>query len=85
MNSFFTLLLVSLVGSTGWVRASDSTTEHKKAENHANHKHKKNCGHPSKKHGDHVDYTHDGHEHRKHGDHYDECSAETKASAPEKK
>lgn len=83
MKLFILFLLAGLVSGAGFTIAGEPSIGHKKAENHRNHQHKKNCGHPSTKHGDHEDYEHDGHQHRKHGNHYDECS--TGAESPEKK
>jgi zinc transport system permease protein len=45
---------------------------HQVADEHAEHAHDEECGHPAVRHGDHVDYVHDGHLHAAHGDHWDE-------------
>jgi zinc transport system permease protein len=39
---------------------------------HSDHVHSPDCGHPAVSHQDHTDYIHDGHRHAPHGDHYDE-------------
>jgi zinc transport system permease protein len=45
---------------------------HDHDQEHADHVHGSECGHPAVPHGDHVDYVHDGHRHAAHGEHYDE-------------
>jgi hypothetical protein len=54
-------------------KAEEKPACHKTQEDHAAHKHGKNCGHKAVKHADHMDYEHDGHKHMAHGDHFDEC------------
>ncbi len=41
-------------------------------DDHFDHVHGPDCGHPAVEHGDHIDYIHAGHLHSPHGDHYDE-------------
>ena len=56
-----------------WAREAVGRARHRRAdEQHTEHEHGPDCGHPAVPHGDHVDYLHSGHRHAVHGGHYDE-------------